>query len=79
MKITSYRYMWLTKGDKSHCCFKILTDCDEAHSQFIDQLNELKDKGEIEKISREYLCEYDCSKLCILEDLDELKEVKDET
>lgn len=46
--------------DKDSIYYKIVTDTQSCIDEFINRLKSLED---IEKISCEYLCEYDCSRL----------------
>lgn len=67
--IFTYRYMWTLKGDTSRVNFKIISDTLEGHNSFISSLfNSFADK--LDKVSREYLHEYNVSKLGIFEPVD---------
>lgn len=73
--VYTYRYMWLVEGSKS-VNFKIVTDTDEGLKLFEANLAKVP---KIEKISREYICEIDVSKMGIYENIDCLEVLKNET
>lgn len=71
--VYSYRYMWTVKSvpDKVQC--KIVTDVDEGFSLF--EKNLLTSVPDILNLGREYLCEYDFTKVGVFESLkSEVKE-----
>lgn len=59
------RYMWKIKGDNS-IRFKIVTDLAEGLQAFEDSIMALQD---LEAFSREYLSEYDCERLGVVDKL----------
>lgn len=63
VSIFSYRYMWQTEGDES-VNFKIHTDTCEGLKSFEDNLLLLPG---IKNVAKEYLHEYDCSKIGVFE------------
>ncbi|WGL31099.1 hypothetical protein [Dipodfec virus UOA04_Rod_718] len=61
-----YRYVWKVKGQET-LNFRIVTDTEDGLQQFADQI--IQEFGDLERLGREYVCEYDVSKLCLLEPL----------
>lgn len=74
MKIYTYRFMWRLSGS-DNICFKIVTDTSEGLKQFEDSLLKLEN---IELAGKEYLHEYDCSKLGLFESIFKKEEIIDE-
>lgn len=66
-KIYSYRYMWVIKGETKKCFVKILTDTVQGLKDFENAVK--KEYPDLASLGREYICEYDCSKLGVFEDL----------
>lgn len=66
--VFSYRYIWKIKGS-SNLNFKIVTDTLEGLLDFEKKLLSLED---IESAGKEYLHEYDCSKIGVFTSLKEL-------
>lgn len=65
MKIYTYRFMWKIK-DSSNICFKVITDTESGLEQFEKALLALDN---LDKASKEYLSEMDCSKIGIYENI----------
>lgn len=63
MIVFTYRYMWKNKGS-SQICFKIVSDIDSGLKSFEEQLLALDN---LESCAKEYLHEYDCSKVGVFE------------
>ncbi|QXN75101.1 hypothetical protein [Microvirus mar26] len=63
MVVYTYRYMWKLLGS-SDINFKIVTDTDTGHSAFIDQIKGLNN---LESAAREYLHEYDTTKIAVVD------------
>lgn len=61
--VFSYRYMWKLK-DNSSINFKIVTDTSDGLKFFEDSLKSLDN---LESVAKEYLHEYDCSKIGVFE------------
>ncbi|UPW41999.1 hypothetical protein [Dipodfec virus RodF1_43] len=61
-----YRYVWKEKGQET-LNFRIVTDTEDGLQKFADQI--IQEFGDLERLGREYVCEYDVSKLCLLEPL----------
>lgn len=61
--VYSYRYMWKNKDSES-INFKIVSDVLAGLASFEEQLKSFPD---VESIAREYLHEYDCSKIGVFE------------
>lgn len=66
MLLYTYRYMWTYYGDKDRVNVKIVTDTDRGHTAFERSI--AADK-KVEKFGREYVCEYDCARFGVFEDL----------
>lgn len=63
VRVFCYRYMWQVEGNES-VNFKIVTDTSEGLSLFEDNLKKL---DSVKNIAKEYLHEYDCSKIGLFE------------
>lgn len=61
--IFSYRYMWRFTGSEN-IQFKIVTDTIQGLEKFEDELFKLDN---LESVGKEYLHEYDCSKIGLFE------------
>lgn len=70
----TYRYMWKNFNSDS-INFKIVTDTLDGHSKFVTSVSAMDC---VENLCREYLCEYDCSKLFDTEVLFDKKVVSKE-
>lgn len=68
------RYMWKIKGDNS-IKYKIVTDLAEGQTAFEDALKALPD---LEKATREYLSEFDCSKLGVVDKIFDKEDLDNE-
>lgn len=66
MVVYCYRYMW-TVGNSRNVNFRIVTDVPEGLSQF--EKNLISQVPNLSTFGREYLCEYDSSKLVHVENL----------
>lgn len=77
MKIVTYRYMWTTSDLKDKVSVKIISDIEEGHNHFVEELQ--KAIPSLERFGREYVCEYDLESLSKFEDLlNGVKELSDE-
>lgn len=72
--VFTYRYMWTVNGSKS-VNFKIVTDTNEGLKLFESNLAKVPN---IDKVSREYICEIDVSKMGIYENIDVLEVFENE-
>lgn len=68
--IYTYKYLWTVKGDKTKVNIKIVSDVMQGHVVFVDSLK--KNVADLDNLGREYLHEYDCSKIGIFEDLNNI-------
>lgn len=67
--VITYRYMWRYVGSDS-INFKIVSDTPEGHVQFQKLIiEELSTHGDLLSVVREYLHEYDCSKVGLISNL----------
>lgn len=71
MKIVVKRYFFKLK-DSDKICYRVISDLEEAHKRIVDSF--FSDEA-IEKASCEYLSEYDCDKLGIIENIVDKSEV----
>lgn len=67
MKIVTYRYMWTTSDLKDRVSVKIVSEIEEGHQRFVEELQ--KALPTLEKFGREYVCEYELESLSKFEDL----------
>lgn len=63
--VTTYRYMWKVAGQDT-INFKIVSDIDEGHSVFIENLKKIPD---LESAGKEYLHEYNPTKIGLFESI----------
>lgn len=66
MQVYCYRYVWTTKDVKDKVNFKIVSDTLDGLKLFEEKLLSLPD---LDNVGREYICEYDCSKFGVFDDL----------
>lgn len=69
MKIFTYRYVWRLKGSET-LNFKIVTDTEKGLLEFEDKLFSIP---EIESCGKEYLHEYEVSKIGVFVSLKNLE------
>lgn len=63
--LITYRYLIKEKND-NQIKVKIVTETDEGHRLFVESvIQQLKP----ERFAREYVCEYDCSKIMLVTEL----------
>lgn len=72
MKLFTYRYMWTDVEKPDKVCFKLITDTEEGLKLFEKNLVASFKVGQVVHIGREYVSEFDVSKLGVFENLDTL-------
>ncbi|UPW41137.1 hypothetical protein [Sigmofec virus UA08Rod_5397] len=75
-KYLTYRYFIRLKGEKDNepdkSVFRVLTELPEGHQKFIEEVKHLYN---LLAFGREYVCEYDSSKVGFFETIKEFKGV----
>lgn len=70
-KVFAFRYLWTAEDKPDSICMKMVTDTEKGLEEFETALKALPG---IKKIAKEYLHEYDCSRVgvidCVLGEVD---------